>query len=386
MPVASRAVRLLKPRNLGDTAIALTATIALLYYGRLFFITLATGVIIAFILDPFVVLLGRLRIPRVPASFAVCAIALLLVYLAGLGLYTQVAGLVDDLPNYRQRINDLVDTVLGRVEKVEKSAYELLVPKRFREQPKEVQAPPQQPDRTSRRRAPEPKPVPPPPVQEVRIRQERQPFIEFLALHLGSLYEIALMASFVPFLVYFMLSWQVHIQRAFLQLFEEQGRMVVAKSLDGIAAMVRAFVVGNFVLGLLLTGASSLVFWMFWLPYPVLMGSLSGFLSLIPYIGLPLSILPPLLTALPVYNTMTPYLLLGGIISMFHLIAINLLYPKIVGPRVHLNPLVVTVALMAWSALWGAAGLILAIPITAAIKAVCDNVKQFQPYGKLLGD
>jgi predicted PurR-regulated permease PerM len=160
----------------------------------------------------------------------------------------------------------------------------------------------------------------------------------------------------------------------------------VARSLAGVARMVRAFMLGNFLLGLLLTAATALLFRAFWLPYPLLMGSISGFLSLIPYIGLPLAILPAIVSALPVYNAMTPYLLLSGAVALFHLIALNLLYPKIVGPRVHLNPLVVTVALMAWSALWGAMGLILAIPLTAAIKAVCDNVPRLEPYGRLLGD
>jgi len=68
------------------------------------------------------------------------------------------------------------------------------------------------------------------------------------------------------------------------------------------------------------------------------------------------------------------------------LLALNLLYPKLVGSRVHLNPLVVTIALMFWGLLWGGVGLILAVPITAGIKAVCDNVADWQPYGKLLGD
>jgi len=36
--------------------------------------------------------------------------------------------------------------------------------------------------------------------------------------------------------------------------------------------------------------------------------------------------------------------------------------------------------------MWGGIGLILAIPLTAAIKAVCDNVASLQAYGKLLGD
>jgi predicted PurR-regulated permease PerM len=210
--------------------------------------------------------------------------------------------------------------------------------------------------------------------------------VAYLYSQLGSVYDILLMASFVPFLVYFMLSWRDHVYRAFLQLFEGQARLVAGNSIENVSVMVRAFVVGNFALGLLLAGLSSLLFWLCGLPYPFLVGPLSGFLSLIPYIGLPLAVLPPLLSALPIFNSMAPYLLIGSAVAVLHLIALNLLYPKIVGARVHLNPLVVTVALMVWGTLWGAVGLVFAIPLTAAIKAVCDNVVSLQPYGRLLGD
>lgn len=346
----------------------------------------------AFILEPFVGLVMRLRLPRAVASFLVCAFAVCVLYLLGLGAYAQTSGLVVDLPRYQQRINDLTEQVLARIEAAERAVVEVVVPKRLRER-QEVAPPapePPKPVQRARRRVPEPV-LPPasttPPVQEVRIRPERPPVLDFFYSHLGGLYEWLLMASFVPFLVYFMLSWQDHIHRSFLQLFEdEQGRVVAEKTLDGIGMMVRAFVVGNFVLGLLLAAATTLIVWLFNLPYPLLIGPVSGIISLVPYIGLPLAMLPPLFGALGVHSTMAPYLALLGLIALLHLLAMNLLYPKIVGPRVHLNPLVVTVALMFWSVLWGAAGLILAIPLTAAIKAVCDNVPTLQPYGRMLGD
>jgi len=47
---------------------------------------------------------------------------------------------------------------------------------------------------------------------------------------------------------------------------------------------------------------------------------------------------------------------------------------------------VVTLSLMFWGFLWDAAGLLLAIPITAGIKAICDNVTGLKPYGRFLGD
>jgi predicted PurR-regulated permease PerM len=41
---------------------------------------------------------------------------------------------------------------------------------------------------------------------------------------------------------------------------------------------------------------------------------------------------------------------------------------------------------MFWGTVWGGIGLILAIPVTAALKAVFDHVDNMQPYGRLLGD
>jgi predicted PurR-regulated permease PerM len=69
-----------------------------------------------------------------------------------------------------------------------------------------------------------------------------------------------------------------------------------------------------------------------------------------------------------------------------HLLALNVFYPKLVGSRVHLNPLVVTVAILTWGWMWGAIGLVLAIPVTGSLKAVFDNVPGWRKYGEMLGD
>jgi predicted PurR-regulated permease PerM len=191
----------------------------------------------------------------------------------------------------------------------------------------------------------------------------------------------------VPFLVYFILSWRDHLRSRLLSMFEGESRYTLAKAMDGVADMVRAYVIGNFLLGLLLTVISAVLFASVHLPYWLIVAPMSGFLSLVPYIGLPLALIPPLIAALP----MTPsdpalYLFLTAGVALLHLLALNLLYPKFVGSRVHLNPLVVTLALMFWGMLWGGIGLLLAIPLTAALKAVCDNVVSLQAYGRMLGD
>jgi predicted PurR-regulated permease PerM len=190
----------------------------------------------------------------------------------------------------------------------------------------------------------------------------------------------------VPFLVYFMLSWRDHFYRTFLRFFEGQDRVAAARSMEGVAEMARAFVVGNFLIGLMLAALTSTAFAVIHLPYAALTGSLSGFFSLMPYLGVVLALAPPVVSLVATGGDTSTFLLALAIVLSLHLTAMNVLYPKLVGARVHLNPLVVTFSLMFWGFLWDAPGLLLAIPITAGIKAVCDNVAGLRPYGRFLGD
>jgi predicted PurR-regulated permease PerM len=375
-------------RRMAPLIVAIGVIIAILYFGRVLFITSIIAVTIAFILEPFVGLLMRIRFPRSLASFVVCSVALLLLYVCGLGAYSQLSGLYEDLPTYGQRIGDIVDGVQQRMSSLEEQTYRMLVPARQRQQEEEERLRAQQAKGKGAKKGTAQAPAPatgPGAIQEVRIHEERTAIGDYIQSHLSSFYQILLMASFIPFLVYFMLSWRDHINRSFLQLFHGEDRLVAARSMQGIAVIVRAFVVGNFLLGLLLATLSSVVFWAMRLPYPMLVGPLSGFMSLVPYVGLPLAVLPPLFAALGI-NTVPMYVGVVVAVAMLHLVALNLLYPKIVGSRVHLNPLVVTFSLMTFGFLWDAPGLLLAIPLTAALKAVCDNVKGLRPIGKFLGD
>jgi predicted PurR-regulated permease PerM len=390
-PTSSTSATAQEARNLALNVLAMGVIIAVLYLGRLFFVTSLVALTIAFILEPFVVLLMRVRLPRSLASFVVCSFALAVLYVIGLGAYSQLAGLYVDLPKYGQRIGEIVDGIQQRIAGMEDQTYKILVPARQRQE--EERRRQQEQALAAAKKAKKGSPPvntnplggQPGAIPEVRIHDESTPIGDYLVSNISQLYHVALMASFVPFLVYFMLSWRDHINRSFLQFFQGEDRLVAARSVQGIAEMVRAFVVGNFVLGLMLAVISSLVFWLIHVPYPLLVGPLSGFMSLVPYIGLPLAMLPPLFSSLSI-NQVPVYVLVVVSVGVMHLIALNVLYPKVVGSRVHLNPLVVTFSLMIFGFLWDAPGLVLAIPLTAGIKAVCDNVKGWRRFGKFLGD
>lgn len=376
--------KLRRPSGLSGALISLALILGLLYIGRMFFITLVSAVMLAFILEPLVGLLMRLRLPRGAASFIACTLMLASLYLAALGVWTQAIGFWEDLPVYSNRIRELVDSATTRLEDTEKYLQELLLPKK-KDEPKQPEPSKDQKRAARKVREPEP-PKSPAQVPEVRIRQDEPALVNLVYQYLERTYDVLLMASFVPFLVYFFLSWRDHFRRVLMSFVGGESRLMMERAWDGIATVARAYVVGNFLLGILLSVTSAIFFWFVKLPYWQVAGPASGFLSLIPYLGLPLALIPPFICALPVYSGLGAYLIIGGTVGLMHMFALNLLYPKLVGARVHLNPLVVTVALMIWYLLWGGAGLILAIPITASVKAVCDSIPRLRGYGRLLGD
>jgi len=377
--------------------IAFGVLIAVLYFGRVIFVTTIIAVIMALILEPFVAILVRLRLPRPLATLMVGAIAALGLYFAGLAAYNQLSGLAGDVPAFKENLSGFITGVTDRIQNLENATSRLLVPARKAEPAPTLPAAPR-----TRRNRKEPVPPPiavtvpgpvavpgaivPPAIPEVRIHEDRNAVEDYIYARLGTVYEFLLMASFVPFLVYFMLSWRDHIQRSFLRFFEGPDRVAAARSLEGVAEMARAFVAGNFLIGAFLAAVSWAAFATLHIPYPFIVGLLSGFLSLVPYIGMPIAVIPPILAALAGGERSSIILIAFIIVLVLHLTAMNVLYPKIVGARVHLNPLVVTFSLMFWGFLWDAAGLLLAIPITAGIKAVCDNVVGLRPYGRFLGD
>lgn len=344
---------------------------------------------LAFILDPVVLLVMRLRLPRPAATGVVIALAVLFLYLVGVTLWAQLSTLSKDLPTYTSRVSQLLEKTSARLDEIENRAIETFVPQKLRQQEQEIQQKPQEAAKARRRRAAAPQPAPPPQppaVQEVRIKTEPRAAIGYIYDYVSQYFRAILMASFVPFLTYFMLSWRDHFRKTFLQLFGGEQRYAVGRSLDGVAAATRAYLLGNVILGMLLSTVSATAFFFFKVPYWPLIGLLSGFLSLLPYVGLPLAIIPPVLAALAVPNKFTVILGLAAIAAGLHVVAINFFYPKVVGRHVHLNPLAVTLALMFWTLIWGGIGLILAVPIMAALKAVLENIESAQPVAKLLGD
>jgi predicted PurR-regulated permease PerM len=168
-------------------------------------------------------------------------------------------------------------------------------------------------------------------------------------------------------------------------LFPLKNRHTAYVTLGLISAMIRSFMVGNFLIGLLIGTASTIVFGILGIPFFYFVGFFSGFLSMIPYMGTLLALAPPVFVSIGHLGSEDFFYIVVTVLGL-HVISVNLLYPKVLGNRLQLNPLAVTMSALVWAALWGAVGLLLAIPITAAAKIIFDHVESLKPYGAWLGE
>jgi predicted PurR-regulated permease PerM len=302
-------------------------------------------------LSPVVQALEYLHVPRAMAALLSVVMLLALLYGVTVASYNQALTFADSVPKYSKKIRSILQPYQQQAEKLEKTGEAVGEPE---------------------------------PSNVVPVRQVKS-WTEVLTHGAGTVTDILLAASFVPFLAYFLLTWQSHARSATVMLFPLHHRNTAFVTLGLIGKMLQSFIVGNLLIGLLISSVSVAIFALLHVPFFYFVGFLSGFLSLVPYLGIVLAMGPPILVGLGQLEAGDLLIMVLCVVGL-HLFALNVLYPKLLGSRLRMNPLAVTLALLFWGAVWGAIGLVLAIPITGAIKIIFDHVESMKPYADWLGE
>jgi predicted PurR-regulated permease PerM len=349
--VSERDLRVTARSNVSQRIIATGILLVFLYYAASVLATLVLAILLAYFLDPVVVWLEDRHLPRALGSLLVVVLMVALVAAALTEVWYRGADFANDWPKYSAKLRSFSQVVEKRIEKIEQGVSTIA---------------PEEPRRPT-----------------VRV-EEPHTVRNLLFQGLGSIGNLLIAASFVPFLVFFMLAAKRDVWHATLQLFPSTQRTQVKKTLEDVGEVLRGYVMGNVFVALMLVFASTVFFWFIGLDYPLLIGALSGVLNLVPYLGTVLSSVPPLVVGLTKWEGIWEFLIVLGVMAAFHMVALNVLFPKIVGRRVQLNALAVTLSLLFWGWLWGAMGLLLGIPMTASLKVICDHVEGWEPIGRWL--
>jgi len=323
------------------------------YYAAGVVITLLLSVLLAYFLDPAVELLERLHIPRTIGSLLMVLLLIAVLGAVSYGLWVRTQDFAANWPTYRDILRQATGTVLGKLSGLEGGVRDLTTA--AGEAPKAVT-----PSTDSSI------------VHTIFLRS------------IGSLYALVLEGTFVPFLVFFMLAGKREAWHATLQLFPVSRRTQVKETLDDLRNVLRDYLIGMSVVTLVVIACSSIFFLMLGLDFPVLAGIASGVFNMVPYIGAVLAWLPGFFLAILKYKTVSHFGLIAVVLTGIHVVAQNLIAPQLVGRQVQLNAVAITISLLFWGWVWGGMGLILGIPITAALRVICDHTEDWKPFARWL--
>jgi predicted PurR-regulated permease PerM len=117
---------------------------------------------------------------------------------------------------------------------------------------------------------------------------------------------------------------------------------------------------------------------------PVLWGSVAFLLNYVPYLGPLIGIAIFILAGLLSFDSFWQALLPAALFFGIHLIEGETLTPMLLARRFTLNPVLVILALVFWYWMWGILGAILAVPMLAITKIICDRIQSLKQLGHFL--
>ncbi len=152
-----------------------------------------------------------------------------------------------------------------------------------------------------------------------------------------------------------------------------------------VGSKFRAYFTTRLLMGVLSGLLYSAFLLAFGVEYVVLWGVLTVLLTFIPTIG---SIISGILPTIYVFVTrdIGTALIVGAGLLVIEQVLGNFVDPKLMGRRLAISPLVILVALVFWSLIWGLAGALLAVPLTVLATVVMAHFDRFKPAALLLTD
>ena len=317
------------------SVIALILTVGALYVGRTFFIPLTLALALHALLRPLVRGLERLRIPT-PLGAAIIVLGAVAVGLtAAWSLSGPVATWVEKAPTSFANARVKLSNIVRPLDRLTDAAVG----------------------------ARDPSPTSP-------SLANATPGPPLLARLLGGATTLVLGLAEVIVLLYLMLAGG--LRRAASELLPDTESIVARYvGLSAVINCCEGIVVG-------------IVMWAIGIPDPLVWGLLTFVLEFIPYLGAAMMVGLLTITGLTTFPGIGHALLAPICYLAITMLQNNVVSPFVYAGRLKLNPLAVMVCVLFWWFIWGIAGVFLAIPIAATLKALGDQVPRLAPLGELL--
>ena len=193
-------------------------------------------------------------------------------------------------------------------------------------------------------------------------------------------------ATIVVFLTYFLLAvGDLFLQKLVTVLPQFRDKKTAVTIARETEAQISRYLFTATLINIGVGVVTGVALWMVGMPNPVLWGTVAAVLNFVPYVGAAANVVILALAALLTFDSAAQALVVPGVFLAINLVEGNLVTPMIYGNRMRLNTVALFIGLIFWWYLWGIPGAILAVPIMAAIKIMCDHIESLTPVGEFLG-
>jgi len=350
------------------TVLAVAAVLALLWWASGVLVPILLSVLLAYALEPPVGFLERHHVPRVLGVLLV-----LIGALAGLGygvskLGEPASAFIDQMPGQAQRLRVELERRArdgaSPIDRVQQAANEL------------------------ERAAGAATKAAPAPTGVQRVRIEEPPFrlgdlawrgsrglIEFLA-------EVAV----VLFLTYYLMAAGDFYRRKIAGMAGPTlgQKRTALRILRDIEESIKNYLVARALISLIVAVATGAALAAVGMKQYVMWGIIAGVFNIIPYAGPLTAIAGITIAAFAQFSTLTETGVAAGAAALVAFLEGNVVTPKLTGHAGHMNSVAIFTGILFWGWLWGVWGMLLAVPLMMAIKAICDNVEELHPVAELL--
>ena len=315
---------------------------------RVVLLPFAIALLLSIIFKPFVLKLKSKRLPMALSLFAVLLFSFFVLFLIGWVVFSSIQTFVGALPGYEARVSlailDLQADIIVWAER-----FDL-------------------------------------PVSDFRWTNAIQlsSITSVLSSGLGSFISFVSSAFLIVLFMLFILAGSGDLQNKVRMAFPETQALRIGRIIDTVDTQVRQYLVTKTLISLGTSLLTFLVLLALGVDFPLIWAVVAFVLNYIPSIGSIIAVLFPFTLSLLQFDSLAIPFAVIVFLGVTQLLMGNVIEPRIMAFRLNLSPLLILVSLIFWGWLWGLLGMMLAVPLTATIKIVIENLPAFQPLSILM--
>ena len=314
-------------------------------------------VLMAFILKlvflPLMNSLKKLKLPDTVAALFVITTFLFIIYLFGILAYGQASSLIDSLPQSLNKLEHKLGYVSDSIEEAQKvvSQAENITTL----------------DNT----------------KKVQIQLEGSALSD--KIFNGTQKFTGSFLTTIVVLFFLLVSGDVFLRRVveILPKFKDKRQAVdISQQIENdISKYLVTITVMNALVGI----AAGCIMAFFGISNPILWGVIAFLLNYIPVIGPFIGIALFFVVSMVNTTSLVAAIIPAGLYLLIHIIEGTFITPLLLAKRFTINPVLILLSLLFWHWMWGLVGAILAVPLLAIIKIICDRIERLKPIGHLIG-